>query len=148
MVPNVHTACTPKIRPDRDRSKKNIYLIGPMGSGKTTIGTRLAQLLGLSFYDSDHEIEKRTGASVNLIFEIEGEEGFRKRENQMLRELAARGKGILFSSSYLPELLGVCDRIAVMHRGRLSPARSAERPPACFWLIKFSFPNSPTRIPK
>jgi len=77
--------------------KKNIYLIGPMGSGKTTIGTRLAQLLGLSFYDSDHEIEKRTGASVNLIFEIEGEAGFRKRENQMLRELTAM-EGVLVAT--------------------------------------------------
>jgi len=71
------------------REKKNIYLIGPMGSGKTTIGNRLAQKLGLSFYDSDHEIETRTGASVSLIFEIEGERGFRKREHQMLQELCS-----------------------------------------------------------
>ena len=71
------------------REKKNVYLVGPMGSGKTTIGKRLAQKLGLAFYDSDQEIEARTGASVSLIFEIEGESGFRKRENQMLRELCA-----------------------------------------------------------
>ena len=71
------------------REKKNIYLIGPMGSGKTTIGNRLAQKLGLSFYDSDQEIETRTGASVSLIFEIEGERGFRKREHQMLQELCS-----------------------------------------------------------
>jgi len=69
------------------REKSNIYLIGPMGSGKTTIGSRLAQRMGLTFYDSDQEIESRTGASVSLIFEIEGEAGFRKRENRMLREL-------------------------------------------------------------
>lgn len=71
------------------REKKNIYLVGPMGSGKTTIGNRLAQKLGLAFYDSDQEIETRSGASVSLIFEIEGESGFRKRENHMLRELCA-----------------------------------------------------------
>ena len=68
--------------------KNNIYLIGPMGSGKTTIGARLAQKLGMSFFDSDQEIEKRTGASVSLIFEIEGEKGFRERESRMLQELA------------------------------------------------------------
>jgi len=60
-----------------------------MGSGKTTIGCRLAQRMGLTFYDSDQEIEARTGASVSLIFEIEGEAGFRKRENHMLQELCA-----------------------------------------------------------
>jgi shikimate kinase len=71
-------------------NKSNVYLIGPMGSGKTTIGRRLAQKLELQFHDTDHEIEASTGASVNLIFDIEGEEGFRKRENKMLRELASR----------------------------------------------------------
>ena len=63
-----------------------------MGSGKTTIGNRLASLMGLTFYDSDQEIETRTGASVSLIFEIEGEDGFRKRENRMLQELCALDK--------------------------------------------------------
>jgi shikimate kinase len=77
--------------------KKNIYLIGPMGSGKTTIGNRLAQKLGLSFYDSDHEIETRTGASVSLIFEIEGERGFRKREHKMLQELCSMN-GVLVAT--------------------------------------------------
>jgi len=71
------------------REKNNVYLIGPMGSGKSTIGNRLASLMGLTFYDSDQEIEARTGASVSLIFEIEGEEGFRKREIRMLQELCA-----------------------------------------------------------
>jgi shikimate kinase len=61
-----------------------------MGSGKTTIGRRLAKNLRLEFLDSDHELERRTGASVNLIFDIEGERGFRHREADMLRELTAR----------------------------------------------------------
>lgn len=66
---------------------QNIFLIGPMGSGKTTIGKQLAKELGRSFYDSDKEIEKRSGVSITTIFEIEGEEGFRKREIQVIDEL-------------------------------------------------------------
>jgi len=76
-------------------AKNNVYLIGPMGSGKTTIGQRLASLMGLTFHDCDQEIETRTGASVSLIFEIEGEEGFRKRESRMLRELCAMNKVLI-----------------------------------------------------
>ena len=68
----------------------NVYLIGPMGSGKTTIGQRLARILNLEFLDNDHELEEQTGASVNLIFDLEGEEGFRKRETAMLKKLCAR----------------------------------------------------------
>ena len=68
----------------------NVYLIGPMGSGKTTIGQRLANRLGLDFLDSDHELEEQTGASVSLIFDLEGEEGFRQRETAMLKKLASR----------------------------------------------------------
>ena len=66
---------------------KNVYLIGPMGSGKTTIGRRLAAELGLEFHDCDRELEAHTGASVNLIFDIEGEAGFRARESKMLETL-------------------------------------------------------------
>lgn len=68
-----------------------------MGSGKTTIGNRLAPRLGLRFHDCDQEIETRTGASVNLIFEIEGESGFRERESRMLEELSAR-EGVLVAT--------------------------------------------------
>jgi len=66
---------------------KNIFLVGPMGAGKTTIGRQLAKKLSSQFYDSDYEIEQRTGADIPLIFELEGEEGFRKRETQVLAEL-------------------------------------------------------------
>jgi shikimate kinase len=65
----------------------NIFLVGPMGAGKTTIGRQLAKKLSTTFYDSDHEIEKRTGVDIPLVFEIEGENGFRKRESQVLTEL-------------------------------------------------------------
>ncbi len=60
-----------------------------MGAGKTTIGRQLAKKLSKKFYDSDHEIEKRTGVDIHLIFEIEGEDGFRKREAQVLIELTS-----------------------------------------------------------
>jgi shikimate kinase len=64
-----------------------IILVGPMGSGKSTIGRQLANNLKKEFKDSDHEIVARTGASIPLIFEIEGEEGFRRREAAMIDEL-------------------------------------------------------------
>lgn len=66
-----------------------------MGAGKTTIGRQLAKKLTRHFYDSDHEIEQRTGANISLIFEIEGEAGFRKRETQIISELAAMGNIVL-----------------------------------------------------
>lgn len=76
---------------------KNIILIGPMGAGKTTIGRQLAKRLSRKFYDCDHEIEKHTGADIPLIFELEGEEGFRKRESQVLQELVSM-KNIVLST--------------------------------------------------
>lgn len=66
-----------------------------MGAGKTTIGRQLAKKLSRKFYDSDHEIEKHTGADIPLIFELEGEEGFRKRESQVLLELASMDNIVL-----------------------------------------------------
>ena len=75
----------------------NIYLVGPMGSGKTTIGQRLADLLGLEFLDCDQELEAHTGASVSLIFDVEGEEGFRARETRLLADLTNR-KGVLIAT--------------------------------------------------
>jgi shikimate kinase len=66
----------------------NIFLVGLMGAGKTTVGKLLAKSLGKSFYDSDQEIERRTGVNIPLIFELEGEAGFRKREVQAIAELS------------------------------------------------------------
>jgi len=73
-----------------NKSGSNIYLIGPMGSGKTTIGQRVAKQLEMEFIDCDRNLEKQTGASVNLIFDVEGESGFRTRESNMLKELTSR----------------------------------------------------------
>jgi len=75
----------------------NVFLIGPMAVGKTTIGKQLAKRLQLRFVDSDQEIEKRTGASISLIFDIEGEPGFRDREEQMIAELTAM-EGIVLAT--------------------------------------------------
>jgi shikimate kinase len=68
----------------------NLFLVGMMGAGKTTIGRLLARRMKRSFFDSDHEIEQRCGVSVPVIFEIEGEPGFRAREAQMIAELTDR----------------------------------------------------------
>ncbi len=65
----------------------NIVLVGPMGAGKTTVGKQMALQLGKKFVDVDQELESRTGVSINLIFEIEKEAGFRLRETAMLAEL-------------------------------------------------------------
>ncbi len=73
----------------------NIFLIGPMGVGKSTIGRHLAEMLDKEFQDSDHEIERRTGASIPLIFEIEGEAGFRSRETSILDDLTRKSNLVL-----------------------------------------------------
>ena len=73
----------------------NIFLIGPMGAGKSTIGRHLSELLHKEFQDSDHEIEKRTGVSIPLIFEIEGEAGFRNRESSLIEELTRQSNLVL-----------------------------------------------------
>ena len=65
----------------------SIFLTGPMGSGKSTIGRQLAKQLAMPFHDSDHEIERRTGVDIPLIFELEGETGFRKRESGVIDDL-------------------------------------------------------------
>ncbi len=75
----------------------NVYLVGPMGSGKTTIGRQLAKALRVEFVDSDHEIEARTGATIPWIFDIEGEEGFRKREKMAIEALTQR-RGIVLAT--------------------------------------------------
>lgn len=79
------------------KGKRNIFLVGPMGAGKTTIGKQLAQLLHLEFIDTDQEIETRTGAPIDWIFDIEGEDGFRAREKEIIAELSQR-QGIVLAT--------------------------------------------------
>lgn len=77
--------------------KRNIFLIGPMGAGKSTIGRQLAQMLNMDFLDSDAVIEERAGADIDWIFDIEGESGFRKREERVLNELT-QSQGLVLST--------------------------------------------------
>jgi shikimate kinase len=108
----------------------NIFLVGPMGSGKTAVGKRLARRLRLPFVDSDLEIERRTGADIPLIFDKEGEAGFRARESAVILDLASQ-PGLVVSTGggaiLLPE-----NRAALQSGGTVvyletSVARQAER---------------------
>ncbi len=85
---------------------RNVFLVGPMGAGKSTIGRLLAKELGFPFKDSDREIEAKTGADIPWIFDVEGEEGFREREEAMIAELVqergvvlATGGGVVMRES-------------------------------------------------
>jgi len=77
--------------------KRNIFLVGPMGAGKSTIGRELADKLHLEFFDSDQEIERRTGADIAWVFDLEGEEGFRKREENVIEDLTEK-QGIVLAT--------------------------------------------------
>ena len=84
----------------------NIFIVGPMGSGKSTVGKIISDELFLGFFDTDDEIEMRTGASIDWIFDLEGESGFRKRESEILTEMVEKnsivlstGGGIILDSS-------------------------------------------------
>jgi len=79
------------------KQPKNLFLIGPMGAGKSAVGRQLARMLHLDFVDSDEEIEHRTGVDISFIFEKEGEEGFRKREVKVIDELSQR-QGIVLAT--------------------------------------------------
>lgn len=81
----------------REVKASNIFLVGPMGAGKTTVGRRLASSLHMLFVDSDVELESRTGVDISYIFEKEGEAGFRRREAQVIDELTAR-RGIVLAT--------------------------------------------------
>ena len=78
-----------------ETTSKNIVLVGPMGSGKTTVGRRLAHELNQDFFDTDHEIIDKTGVTIDHIFDIEGEEGFRERESKILENLCQMSNIIL-----------------------------------------------------
>jgi shikimate kinase len=110
--------------------KPNVFLIGPMGSGKTAVGRYLSRLLDMPFYDSDTEIERRTGVDIPFIFEKEGEAGFRQRERETIEALTAMERIVLATGGgavLLPE-----NRRHLAERGRVvyletSVAQQAER---------------------
>ncbi|WP_343128560.1 shikimate kinase AroK [Buchnera aphidicola (Kurisakia onigurumii)] len=77
--------------------KKNIFLIGPMGAGKSTIGLYLSRILNMDFYDSDKVIEKNTGVDISWVFDIEGESKFRLREEKIINELTQK-QGIILAT--------------------------------------------------
>ncbi|CUX97359.1 shikimate kinase AroK [Candidatus Hoaglandella endobia] len=77
--------------------KRNIFLVGPMGAGKSTIGRQLAQQLNLKFFDSDKEIERSTGVDIGWVFDLEGENSFRNREERIINELTKK-RGIILAT--------------------------------------------------
>ena len=77
------------------KQPKNIFLIGPMGAGKSAVGRQLARTLHLNFVDSDDEVESRTGVDIAFIFEKEGDEGFRKREAAAIDDLTKMDNVVL-----------------------------------------------------
>jgi len=108
----------------------NIFLVGPMGVGKTTIGKVLADQLGLEFLDSDREIEAVTGADIPWIFDVEGEPGFRVRESKMIAELSSRNGIVLATGG--GSVLADENRKCIKERGlvvylRASLAQQLER---------------------
>jgi shikimate kinase len=97
--------------------ESNVYLIGPMGSGKSAVGRHLARLLQLEFYDSDAEIERRTGVDIPFIFEKEGEVGFREREREIINALTQLDRVVIATGGgaiLLPE-----NRERLTSRGRV-----------------------------
>ena len=117
---------------------KNIFLIGPMGAGKSAVGRHLARTLHLTFADSDDEVESRTGVDIAFIFEKEGEEGFRKREAAAIDDLTrmdnvvlATGGGAVISAESRSHLGGrglvvylyttVDQQLSRTEKGRLRP---------------------------
>ncbi|MBV8342128.1 MAG: shikimate kinase AroK [Gammaproteobacteria bacterium] len=112
------------------RGKTSVFLIGPMGSGKTAVGRHVARELGLPFHDSDAEIERRTGVDISFIFDKEGEAGFRQREREAIEALTALADIVLATGGgavLLPE-----NRRCLAERGcvvylRTSVAQQADR---------------------
>lgn len=114
-------------------STERLFLVGPMGAGKTTIGKRLARVRGLRFIDADHELERRLGVDIPLIFEKEGEAGFRQREHDLLADvtqepgvvLATGGGAVLWPTNR--ELLKARGTVIYLHASvRQQVARTAQ----------------------
>ena len=97
------------------KTTTNVFLVGLMGAGKTTVGRQLAQRLQYEFFDSDHEVEQRCGADIPWIFDVEGEAGFRKRESLMIDELTQRRHIVLATGG--GAVLSAQNREALRSRG-------------------------------
>ena len=95
----------------------SLFLTGPMGAGKSTIGRQLSRQLRMAFYDSDREIELRTGASIPLIFELEGEAGFRTREKAMIDQLTGQENVVVATGG--GAVLDPDNRACLKGRGRV-----------------------------
>ena len=93
----------------------NIFIVGPMGSGKTTVGKIVAGELFLDFYDTDTTIENNTGVSIDWIFDIEGEDGFRKRETSVLKDLVSLNSIVLATGGGI--IIEECNRELLASRG-------------------------------
>lgn len=93
----------------------NIFIVGPMGSGKSTVGKIISGALFLTFFDTDGEIESRTGASIDWIFDLEGEEGFRKRESNVLEEMVQKNSIVLSTGGGI--ILSEANREMLSSRG-------------------------------
>lgn len=103
--------------------KENIFLVGPMGVGKSTVGRVLSEKLHYDFVDSDHEIEDKTGATIPMIFDIEGESGFRQREANVIDELTQRTETVLATGG--GAVLNVENRKHLRSRGFVVYLRSS-----------------------
>lgn len=97
------------------RERSNIFLVGPMGAGKTSVGRFLAKKLNKKFYDSDEEIEKKTGVSLSWIFDLEGMAGYRQREMHIIDELSQLSDIVLSTGGGCVETPEVRDFL--QHRG-------------------------------
>jgi 3-dehydroquinate synthase len=106
-----------------DCKNNNIFLVGLMGAGKTTIGRLLARRLDMTFIDSDHEIEARTGATIPWIFEIEGEASFRRREADVIRELTSQNGIVLATGG--GAVLNATSRALLAERGTVIYLRAS-----------------------
>ena len=101
----------------------NVFLVGPMGSGKSAVGRQLARRLGLDFVDSDDEIEARTGVDIPYIFEREGEAGFRHREAEVIDELSQRDNVLIATGG--GAVLDPASRARLRERGRVVYLRTS-----------------------
>lgn len=104
-------------------SSGNLFLVGLMGAGKTTVGKLLSKHLGKRFIDADHEIEQRTGVKISVIFELEGEEGFRAREEVVIGDLTQQADIVLATGG--GAILREANRHALRNRGTVIYLRAS-----------------------